>query len=75
MHYILEEWELKGEKGERGRMRKTWGFAQNKLRKTKIFVSCATFAKNISGFAQIAQKNSAKVRKKKICAKIFAQKI
>ena len=56
MHDILEEWELKGEKGERGRMRKTWGFAQNKLRKTKIFVSCATFAKNISGFAQIAQK-------------------
>ena len=50
-----------------------------KIAQNKNFVSCATFSKNISGFAQIAQKkiaqnslrfmrkNSAKVRK--FCAK------
>ena len=68
-------------------MRNTSGFAQKKLRKTLSFHE-QKFAKNTTGFAQIAQiaqkkvrktaqnslrfmrKNSAKVRKKKICAKI-----
>ena len=59
-------------------LRKTCGFAQ--IAQNKNFVSCATFTKNISGFAQIAQKNSAKPRKTHCvsCAKIaqkFAKKI
>ena len=44
--------------------RKTYGFAQiaqKNCARLKLIVSCATFAKNISGLAQIAQKNSAKL--------------
>ena len=53
-------------------MRKTCGFAQiaQKIAQNQNFVSCATFAKNISGFAQIAQKKLRKSSQKKICAKI-----
>ena len=40
---------------------KTCDFAQISQKNCENFVSCATFAKNISGFAQIAQKNSAKL--------------
>ena len=50
-------------------------FAKVISRKIDQFHFCETFAKNISGFAQIAQKNSAKPRKTHCvsCAKI-AQK-
>ena len=65
-------------------MRNTSGFAQKNCAKLFSFHE-QKFAKNTTGFAQIAQKkvrktaqkslrfmrkNSAKVRKKKICAKI-----
>jgi len=48
---------------------------RKKIAQNKNFVSCATFEKNISGFAQIAQKKSAKPCKTHYvsCAKI-AQK-
>ena len=57
-------------------LRKTCGFAQKKLRKTKISFHAQHFANNISGFAQIAQKNSAKPRKTHCvsCAKIAQKK-
>ena len=62
-------------------LRKTCGFAQKKLSKTKIsFFMCNLCKKNISGFPQIAQKNSAKPCKTHCvsCTKIaqkFAKKI
>ena len=44
---------------------------RKKMRKTKISFHAQHFAKNISGFAQIVQKNSAKPRKTHC---VYAQK-